>query len=94
MYGLIWRALPGPAFVKLLLALALAGGAAALLWYVVFPWADPYLPFNDVTVEGGEGAPVPGGAEGGDGEGIIGVDVPVGGASTSPAAPDAGGAAN
>ena len=34
--------------------LIIAAGAAALLWYVVFPWADPYLPFNDVTVDGGE----------------------------------------
>ncbi|MEY9215459.1 hypothetical protein NI17_014790 [Thermobifida halotolerans] len=58
MYGLIWRLIPGPWFVKLLVSLALATGAAALLWYVVFPWADPYLPFNDVTVDGGD--PLPG----------------------------------
>ncbi|GAA3745124.1 hypothetical protein [Salinactinospora qingdaonensis] len=53
MYGLIWRGLPGPWFVKLPLALVLIAALAALLWYVVFPWVDPYLPFNDVTVEGG-----------------------------------------
>ncbi|RCV53254.1 hypothetical protein [Marinitenerispora sediminis] len=93
MYGLIWRVLPGPAFVKLLLTLALLGGAAALLWYVVFPWADPYLPFNDVTVEGGEGTTAPAGESGG-GEGIIGVDVPVGGPSAAPSEPGAGGTAD
>jgi len=54
VYGLIWRLIPGPWFVKLVVSLALVAGAAALLWYVVFPWADPYLPFNDVTVDGGE----------------------------------------
>ncbi|TDQ44587.1 hypothetical protein [Actinorugispora endophytica] len=52
MYGLIWRGIPGPWFVKLVVCLALVAGATALLWYVVFPWADPYLPFNDVTVGG------------------------------------------
>jgi len=54
VYGLIWRLIPGPWVVKLVVCLALIAGAAALLWYVVFPWADPYLPFNDVTVEGDE----------------------------------------
>ncbi|ASU85266.1 hypothetical protein CDO52_22960 [Nocardiopsis gilva YIM 90087] len=51
MYGLIWRLLPGPVPVRLVLALALIAGAAALLWYVVFPWIDPYMPFNDGAVD-------------------------------------------
>lgn len=54
MYGLIWRILPGPWFVKLVFALALIAGVAALLWYVVFPWADPYMPFNDGAVDVGD----------------------------------------
>lgn len=57
MYGLIWRLIPGPWFVRLVVSLALIAGAVALLWYVVFPWADPFLPFNDVTVGGGAPAP-------------------------------------
>ncbi|GLU50439.1 hypothetical protein [Nocardiopsis ansamitocini] len=61
MYGLIWHILPGPGPVKALIFLGLVAGVAALLWYVVFPWADPYLPFNDVTVDGGAGAPAPDG---------------------------------
>ncbi|GAA3752500.1 hypothetical protein HDA32_004540 [Spinactinospora alkalitolerans] len=60
MYGLIWRILPGPGFVKFVLSLALVAGAAALLWYVAFPWVDPYMPFNDGAVEV-EGAPADGG---------------------------------
>ncbi|QBI52893.1 hypothetical protein [Streptomonospora litoralis] len=51
MYGLIWRVLPGPWPVKLLLALALVAGVAAGLWYYVFPAIDPLMPFNDGAVE-------------------------------------------
>jgi hypothetical protein len=49
MYGWIWRHLPGPFAVRLVLALALAAGTVALLMFVVFPWAEPLLPFNNVT---------------------------------------------
>lgn len=51
MYGWIWRHLPGPWPAKMLGALILLAAAAALLWYVVFPWAGPKLPINDVTVQ-------------------------------------------
>jgi hypothetical protein len=49
MYGWIWRHLPGPLAVRVGLALALAAGVVALLMFVVFPWAEPLLPFNNVT---------------------------------------------
>jgi hypothetical protein len=49
MYGWLWRHLPGPFPVRLLLALALVCGVVALLFFVIFPWADPLLPFNQVT---------------------------------------------
>lgn len=32
-------------------SLLLAGLAGALLFFYVFPWAEPQLPFGDVTVE-------------------------------------------
>ncbi|HEV2088034.1 MAG TPA: hypothetical protein VGR21_06960 [Cryptosporangiaceae bacterium] len=51
MYGWIWRTLPGPTPVRAVCALILLAGALALLWFVVFPWAEPLLPFGDVTVE-------------------------------------------
>jgi hypothetical protein len=51
MYGWIWNHLPGPFAVRLVLALALVAGAVALLMFVVFPWAEPLLPFNNVTTE-------------------------------------------
>ena len=49
MYGWIWRHLPGPVPVKVVEALALVTAVLALLFFVVFPWAEPRLPFNDVT---------------------------------------------
>jgi hypothetical protein len=49
MYAWIWRHLPGPFAVKCLEALVLVTAVLALLFLVVFPWAEPRLPFNDVT---------------------------------------------
>ena len=49
MYGWIWRHLPGPLAVRLFEALVLLAAVLALLFFVVFPWAEPRLPFNDVT---------------------------------------------
>ena len=52
MYGWIWRHLPGPWPVRALVALALAAAVVAVLFLWVFPWAEPRLPFDDVTVDG------------------------------------------
>ena len=51
MYGALWRVLPGPFALRLLmlLLLALAVVAACFVW--VFPTVAPYLPFNETTVE-------------------------------------------
>ncbi|MBG0560523.1 hypothetical protein [Actinoplanes aureus] len=53
MYAWIWRKLPGAVWSKLTLSLVLITAVGALLWYVVFPWATPLLPFDDVQVEAG-----------------------------------------
>jgi len=50
MYVWIWRHLPGGLPGKLIGSLALITAAVALLFLVVFPWAEPRLPFNQVTV--------------------------------------------
>jgi len=50
MYGWIWRHLPFGRPGKIIGSIGLAVAAAALLWYVVFPWAEPLLPFDDVQV--------------------------------------------
>lgn len=52
MYPWIWRHLPGPWPLRTLLALVLLLAVGALLFLVVFPWVDPLLPFNNVTVDG------------------------------------------
>ncbi|MEU6641452.1 hypothetical protein ABZ863_02775 [Saccharomonospora sp. NPDC046836] len=51
MYGWLWRLLPGPLAVRITLAAVLLLGVVALLMFVVFPWLEPMLPFNDVSVE-------------------------------------------
>ncbi|MFN8167967.1 MAG: hypothetical protein U0S36_04205 [Candidatus Nanopelagicales bacterium] len=51
MYAALWRKLPGPWPAKLIWSSALLAGTVALLFSVVFPWLEPRLPFNDVTVD-------------------------------------------
>jgi hypothetical protein len=50
MYGWIWRRLPGGFAAKVGGCAALLVGVLALLFFVIFPWAEPRLPWNDVTV--------------------------------------------
>jgi hypothetical protein len=52
MYGWIWRHLPGGTGTRTALALLLLLAVIALLLFAVFPWVEPHLPFNDVTVDG------------------------------------------
>jgi hypothetical protein len=52
MYGWIWRHLPGGTAARSVLALVLVLAVVALLLLVVFPWIEPHLPFNAVTVDG------------------------------------------
>ncbi|WP_030060913.1 MULTISPECIES: hypothetical protein [Streptomyces] len=56
MYGFIWRHLPGNILVKAVISVLLILGIVYLLFTYVFPWAEPLLPFGDVTVDGGDGA--------------------------------------
>jgi hypothetical protein len=53
MYGWIWGRLPGNTLVRGLLSLLLFVAAVAVLFTWVFPWAEPLLPFGDVTVNNG-----------------------------------------
>ena len=56
MYVWIWRRLPGGLPGKLAGRLVLLAAALALLFFVVFPWAEHRLPFQNNTVDN---APVP-----------------------------------
>lgn len=51
MYGWLWRHLPGPVVVRVLLTLVLLTLVVVALFGWVFPWLQPQLPFTDVTVD-------------------------------------------
>lgn len=54
MYGALWRLLPGPWPVRLLLALVLAVAVVAACFTWLFPAVAPHVPFNDQTVQEGQ----------------------------------------
>lgn len=51
MYPWLWRHLPGPTAVRVLIALVLVVAVVVVLFLWVFPWIEPRLPFTDVTVD-------------------------------------------
>lgn len=57
MYSWIWRHLPFGRRGKIAASAALVAATVALLWFVVFPAAEPLLPFGDVQVSGDTGGP-------------------------------------
>lgn len=52
LYGMLWKILPGPVPVKVVLAVILLVAAVAALFTWVFPVLEPYMPGNDITVDG------------------------------------------
>lgn len=62
MYAWIWRHLPFNLPGKIISSVGLVLAITALLWYVVFPRAEPLLPFDDVQVTEEDGSPAPAGA--------------------------------
>jgi hypothetical protein len=53
MYGALWRALPGPWWVRVLILLVLVAAVLAALVLWVFPWVQGFIEPPDVTVGGG-----------------------------------------
>lgn len=51
MYAALWRALPGPVWVRVLLLIALIAVALYVLGTVVFPWVQSFADTQEVTVE-------------------------------------------
>lgn len=51
MYGALWRILPGPWWVRLLIVLVLIAAALAALVIWVFPVVDSYVEPQEVTVQ-------------------------------------------
>ena len=52
MYGWLWRHLPGPVGVRVLLAVVLAAAVLTACFLWVYPALAPHMPFNDTTVGG------------------------------------------
>ncbi|WP_034649661.1 hypothetical protein [Cellulomonas sp. HZM] len=50
MYGWLWRHLPGPTTVRVLISLALVVAVLAACFTWVYPALAPHMPFNDTTV--------------------------------------------
>lgn len=53
MYAALWRALPGPGWLRVLLMLALAAVVVLALMQGVFPWVATVMPFNEQTIDPG-----------------------------------------
>ncbi|WP_380164285.1 hypothetical protein [Jannaschia sp. R86511] len=51
MYAALWRLLPGPLAVRVVLALLLLVAAVTACFLWLFPAVAPYVPFNQQTVE-------------------------------------------
>lgn len=51
MYGALWRALPGPAWAKILVLTVLAVVLVAIAFEWLFPLVAGHMPFNEQTVE-------------------------------------------
>jgi hypothetical protein len=51
VYGAIWRVLPGPVWLRLILVLLLAAAVVYALFTWVFPWVDAIINPIEVTVE-------------------------------------------
>lgn len=50
MYGWIFRHLPGPLWVRIIVSVLLIAGAVLLLLQFVFPWLSQFNPLNDSTI--------------------------------------------
>lgn len=50
MYAALWRILPGPWWVRVLILLVLLAAALYGLFFYVFPWVSQYVNPQDVTV--------------------------------------------
>ncbi|MBQ9916453.1 hypothetical protein ACF044_07180 [Microbacterium sp. NPDC016588] len=51
MYGALWRVLPGPWWVRLLIVLVLVAAVLYGLFFYAFPWVSDILYPQEVTVE-------------------------------------------
>jgi hypothetical protein len=51
MYAWVWRVLPGPAWVRVVILLIVALAIVSICFNWLFPAIAPLMPFNDITVQ-------------------------------------------
>jgi len=51
MYAWLWRVLPGPVVLRIVLLAVLAVAVVLACFTWVFPAIEPLMPFTDITVE-------------------------------------------
>lgn len=51
MYAALWRILPGPVWLRIILMLILLFAVIAALFTWVFPWIDSFFVDQNVTVQ-------------------------------------------
>ncbi|MGG7465506.1 MULTISPECIES: hypothetical protein [unclassified Plantibacter] len=51
MYAALWRILPGPVWLRIILMLILLFAVIAALFTWVFPWIDSFIVDQNVTVQ-------------------------------------------
>jgi len=50
MYAALWRLMPGPLWLRLVLLVLFCAAVLAALVLFVFPWLNTFVNVNDVTV--------------------------------------------
>jgi hypothetical protein len=56
MYAVLWRALPGPVVVRVVLALVLVHAVVVVCFEWLFPLVASWLPYSETTVTTDTGA--------------------------------------
>ncbi|SEB54122.1 hypothetical protein SAMN04489806_1035 [Paramicrobacterium humi] len=51
MYAALWRLLPGPVWLRILILLVLVAAVLFALFTLVFPWVQSLIPVPDATLE-------------------------------------------
>ena len=51
MYAGIWRLLPGPWWLRLLIVLIVVSAVLYALFYYVFPWVSPIISPGEIDLE-------------------------------------------
>jgi len=51
MYAALWRLLPGPWWVRLILVIVLVAAALYGLFFYVFPWVSPLITPEEVDLQ-------------------------------------------